>query len=142
AGLPDSGWRHYRALLHESAAWFDQVTRERATRDQLIAVLSNLEMLTIRAEFSHEAFEDCHIDNVVLLAPVQEGPTTPTVGVAMYAGLTVQGEVGARYRIDTTERLGGEWARVTEIVLPASSFFWLDPSSAAERRFYRAIKLD
>ncbi len=75
---------------------------------------------------------------------VTSDPVVLTVlGLNWYAGLSIGGPVGARYRVEYANALGDTnlWIAVTNIVLPASPFLWVDPDSpAATKRFYRAIR--
>jgi Laminin B (Domain IV) len=142
--MPDLEWRRYVVPLHESGAWFNDTTRERATRDELVAVLANLTRLSIRAEYNHHGGDEAHLDNVVLLGPAS-GPAVPELAAARYTGITIAGEVGRTYRIEATAALAEPpvWQAVTNLVLPGSPFFWLDPDSAqAAPRFYRAVRVD
>ena len=62
----------------------------------------------------------------------------------MYAGLTISGRVGGTNRIEATFLESGDsWTPLTNLVLPASPYLWVDPDSAAlPRRFYRALPVD
>lgn len=138
---PDGQWRHYVVPLHESGAWFDAITRERAAVEDLSAVLGNLTRLTILAEYSHDGFEETHLDNVEIYGATA-GAATPEPLAVRYTGVTVTGEVGRTYRIEFTSALAEPpaWQALTNLVLPQSPYFWLDPDSAGvERRFYRAV---
>lgn len=67
----------------------------------------------------------------------------PSLSLALYAGLTITGRVGANHRIEyATELAPEEWRTLAEIALPESPYLFVDRESAnAPRRFYRAIEL-
>ncbi len=70
-----------------------------------------------------------------------KGPHQPVVQLAMYAGITVRGEIGASYTIEATADLSGQggWAEVQIVTLTASTYLFVDTSSAAAtRKYYRA----
>lgn len=141
---PDGQWWRYVVPLHESGAWFDAITRERATAEDLTDVLGDLTRLTILAEYSHDGFEETHLDNVELYG-APSGPETPELLAARYTGVTITGEVGRTYRIEFTPALAEPpaWQALTNLILSHSPFFWLDPDSAgAANRFYRATRVD
>jgi Concanavalin A-like lectin/glucanases superfamily len=59
-----------------------------------------------------------------------------------YAGIIVEGTVGATYRIEYTPALGSTdaWQTLTNLVLPASPHVFIDyDSPQSPRRFYRAV---
>jgi hypothetical protein len=64
-------------------------------------------------------------------------------GINLYAGLTLSGAVGATNRIDyRTDLNSSNWTALTNVVLPASPYLFIDTTSAAtSRRFYRAVPL-
>jgi Bacterial Ig-like domain (group 2)/Immunoglobulin domain len=64
------------------------------------------------------------------------------LSINMYAGLTIEGEIGATYEIDYENSLSNSnWMTLTNIVLPASPYFYVDTTSPfSSTRFYRAIK--
>lgn len=60
----------------------------------------------------------------------------------MYAGLTIDGELGQTYRIEYVPGLGGEtnWQTLATVRLTNSPFLYFDDKSATQpRRFYRAL---
>lgn len=67
------------------------------------------------------------------------GPAT--LGLAVYAGLTIEGTVGGRYRIEQTVDPGtSNWLFLTDIILPKSPFLFIDDQSPGQvKRFYRAL---
>jgi hypothetical protein len=72
------------------------------------------------------------------LPPAQ---TPATLGIQIYPGLTIQGDVGRPYRIDYTDNLNStNWHTLTNLFLPASPYLFYDSSPASQaRRFYRAV---
>jgi choice-of-anchor C domain-containing protein len=79
------------------------------------------------------------------LTPASVPATTPLaeaeLALAFYPCLTVKGNVGQTYRIETAESVNAaEWRTIAAIVLPSSPFIWIDTLSPnASRRFYRAV---
>jgi len=67
----------------------------------------------------------------------------PTVDLATYAGIKLEGTPGRQYRIASSLAVGGaDWVTVTNIILPASLFTVIDPTSlAGAKRFYRAVEV-
>jgi len=69
------------------------------------------------------------------------------VKIGLYAGLTVEGSVGCRYRIDYTTFLNPNpsltvWTTLTTVTLSSSPFLYLDTSApAVNNRFYRVVAL-
>jgi hypothetical protein len=70
------------------------------------------------------------------------GAVLSLLSLNMYAGLTIVGQAGGTYQIDYKNNLSAtNWTSLTNIVLPASPYLFIDttsPSSAS--RFYRASK--
>jgi len=69
-----------------------------------------------------------------------------TLGLVLYPGLTVVGEIGRRYRIDFADRLASDplaeanWQPLTNIFLATSPYLFLDLSPRnTGARFYRAV---
>jgi hypothetical protein len=65
----------------------------------------------------------------------------PHLSLAMYAGVTVEGEVGQTYRIEYREALDAQdaWKALATITLTENSYFFLDKDSPNHpKRFYRA----
>ena len=61
--------------------------------------------------------------------------------IHMYAGITLYGPVGAAFNIQYSTNLAdtNAWTSLTNVVLPASPFLFIDPDSAASsHRFYRS----
>lgn len=73
-------------------------------------------------------------------------PTEPVVELGplrMFAGFTVRGEVGATYRIESTEGLGSaDWRIADTVTLRQETELWIDRSGPmGGSRFYRAVKV-
>jgi hypothetical protein len=62
-----------------------------------------------------------------------------------YAGMTLAGTVGQRFRVDYAENVNAgatNWLVLTNIALPFSPYLVIDPNSPGEtKRFYRAVPL-
>ncbi|MEW6306962.1 MAG: immunoglobulin domain-containing protein [Verrucomicrobiota bacterium] len=75
---------------------------------------------------------------------VVSGAAVLTVAdLAMYAGITVAGPLGAQYNIDYTTSLTEPvtWTPLTTITLSSSPMLYVDTTSAGQpRRFYRAVQ--
>jgi len=71
-------------------------------------------------------------------------PGGATLGIDMYAGLTIAGEVGRTYRVESKDELtpGASWVALTNLVLTQTPYLWIDVSSASvPRRVYRAVDI-
>jgi hypothetical protein len=76
----------------------------------------------------------------VFANPSNSTPTT--LSILTYPGVTINGTVGAVYRIQYTTNLNSSWQTLTNFVLPFSPYIWVDTSSPAiGQRFYRSIQL-
>ncbi len=75
-------------------------------------------------------------DNLRFFAPL-----AGSLHVKIFAGLEVEGTPGYRYRIDCANSLSDtNWTPLTNILLPASPYLWIDLASpTAPSRFYRAV---
>jgi len=73
-----------------------------------------------------------------------KGPSTISVAisVAMYAGLTIVGQIGDTYEIDyCNDLVASNWTVLTTMVLSNSSCLYIDTNSTFfSHRFYRAVK--
>ena len=69
--------------------------------------------------------------------------TPPTLGLQLYPGLTIQGDVGRPYRIEFADGVNStNWQVLTNFFLPASPHLFFDTSPAnSAHRFYRAIPI-
>ncbi len=59
-----------------------------------------------------------------------------------YAGITIQGQVGATCQIQYCYDLSNSnnWTPLTNLTLPTATYFWVDPTPArSQKRFYRAF---
>ncbi|MFO1513949.1 MAG: formylglycine-generating enzyme family protein [Verrucomicrobiota bacterium] len=68
--------------------------------------------------------------------------TPSTLGVQLYAGVTITGAVGTVYAIQSTANPvnTNSWTTVNFIRLPNTNYLWTDTSAAATgQRFYRAV---
>jgi hypothetical protein len=66
----------------------------------------------------------------------------PELGLKMYAGITLKGTAGLRYRIDYAEAIGAanNWVELTNVVLVSNQSFVLDLESPnSSKRVYRAV---
>jgi hypothetical protein len=64
----------------------------------------------------------------------------PSLGLRMYAGLTIAGSVGRTYQIEFLETLSSKnWQPLEKIVLTTNPQVYIDPQSVDfPTRFYRA----
>jgi len=62
------------------------------------------------------------------------------LSIASFAGLRLQGQVGSSIRIEYIENVdNNNWLFLTNIVLPANPYIWIDYDSPnSSRRFYQA----
>jgi hypothetical protein len=80
------------------------------------------------------------LDNVSVT--VVPPPATPTVALAMHAGIAVSGSVGAHYQVEYATSLEpGTWLLLQDIpTLPTSPYLVYDSTPATQSaRFYRAV---
>jgi hypothetical protein len=66
------------------------------------------------------------------------------IDLQFYAAVTINGIVGALYRIDYSNDVGTpiNWTTLTTLTLPSSPYIYVDLTSAGQpKRFYRVIKL-
>jgi hypothetical protein len=62
--------------------------------------------------------------------------------IHQYAGITILGVPGKTYRVEASPQAGGSWTALTNIVLPNTSYIWIDYDSPnAATRVYRAAEL-
>lgn len=94
------------------------------------------------------AFDDLTIGEI---QQVHAEPASLGIGLypGAYAGLQINGTTGATYAIECTTNLctancTSQWTALTNIVLLASPYLWLDPDSVTKygRRFYRAVTFE
>ena len=68
--------------------------------------------------------------------------TATTLGIAAYAGVTINGSVGQTYQIQYSTSLNFDWTAATNITLPYSPYVWVDTSTTVTgQRFYRSVQL-
>jgi hypothetical protein len=72
--------------------------------------------------------------------PVAQPVTGPNLGIATYAGVTVNGFVGRTYQIQASTDMTN-WNTVATLLLNSSPYLWFDTSSVAGNKFYRAFLL-
>ncbi len=76
-------------------------------------------------------------------------PPPPTynntqLGLALYPGISIQGNIGSAYRIEYADRLGdtNDWSLLTTVTPDRTPYLFIDTASkSATNRFYRAILL-
>jgi probable HAF family extracellular repeat protein len=63
--------------------------------------------------------------------------------LALYAGITVTGPVGASFRIEAVDHVGDtDWQPLGNVTLATATYFWVDTDSPQHPgRFYRAVPL-
>src|SRR2546426_10015923 len=67
----------------------------------------------------------------------------PTLGLQLYAGVSITGMVGTVYAVQATTNLAAtnSWVTVSFVQLTATNSLWTDTSTPATgRRFYRAVE--
>ena len=66
-----------------------------------------------------------------------------TVNVSLFAGITVDGPIGAEYSVQSTSAIGpANWITRTNITLTTGTFIYIDYSSPTNsKQFYRAVPL-
>ena len=108
-----------------------------------------LGITTAELTFASLAASDAGLYTVVVsnaLGMVQSvNVTLGTATLATYAGTTVAGPVGARYRVEYATAVEGPYMELTTITIPASgSMLVIDetPTQGQTSRFYRAVPLD
>ena len=139
--VPSTSWGFFEIPLVECVGWFNVTSHRLATRDDIYTVLKAVTKLWIRAEYSSNNFDRGDLDNVELLGQ-PTGPTLPTLSIARYAGLTIDGEVGASYRIEYSDALdiATNWLKLADVILPSTPYLFIDQTSpGASSRFYRAV---
>ncbi|MBI5772361.1 MAG: choice-of-anchor D domain-containing protein, partial [Verrucomicrobia bacterium] len=65
------------------------------------------------------------------------------VDLKMFAGVVINGPIGANYRVEYTTNLAStNWTTLTNIALPAQPYIYIDyDSPGSARRFYQAVPL-
>lgn len=66
--------------------------------------------------------------------------TPPNLGIANYAGITINGLVGRTYQIQSSRDLSN-WTTAATLLLNSSPYLWIDPNSTSGKKFYRAFLL-
>lgn len=138
---PTTTWQAFEVPLNECVGWFNVTSNRFATQDDFYMVLKAVTRLWIRGEYSYNNFDETDLDDVQLLAQ-PSGPSQPTLTLASYAGILINGEVGASYRIEFKGALNAtnDWHELTNLVLPVSPYLFFDTNSiSAPRRFYRLV---
>ena len=136
---PVSGeWLSVSVPLAEGVPWkVGGATGPLATGAEILAVLGNLTSLRIRGEYQSGP-DSGYLDNVRLGANAE--PATTSLGIAMLPVLTLQGELGTRYRIDYSETMNGDWQELMTVQLAVTPYKVVDYSAEGQpRRFYRAL---
>jgi Laminin B (Domain IV) len=146
--VPGQEWERYVIPINENSGWHFATTtndtatsNQLATRDDLLRVLSAVDLLRIKAEYSSNNGDEDDLDDVLLLGQ-PSGPPEPGVGIATFAGLTVTGAVGSTYTIEYRNALDAStnWFPLTNLVLPHTPYLFVDTNSpSAASRFYRAV---
>jgi len=71
-------------------------------------------------------------------------PIEEDIAVSTYAGLTLKGPIGARFRIEVADSLTvpSSWQTADIVTLLEIPQLWFDPnSSGSGKRFYRAVRV-
>lgn len=65
-----------------------------------------------------------------------------SLGVNMYAGLAIKGNVGTRYRVEYSDKVPATWEPLATVTLDRTVFRFFDlESTNSVKRFYRAVQL-
>jgi hypothetical protein len=68
-------------------------------------------------------------------------PQPSTLNISTYAGMTINGEVGAVYQIQCSTNMS-TWQSLTNLVLPYNPCIWVDTSTTVSgQRFYRSVQV-
>jgi formylglycine-generating enzyme required for sulfatase activity len=76
-------------------------------------------------------------------ATALHGQTTPSVGMSLFAGVTVSGEVGEIYVVQSTSDLSQNdpWRSLAFLQLPTTNYLFVDTSRPVQgHRLYRALR--
>ena len=81
------------------------------------------------------------VPNTILLQTTWSSPQ-PELSIAMYAGVSLSGEVGTSYRIEfVTDTASTNWVTLTNLTLTSTPYLYFDPASSKSAvRFYRAVR--
>lgn len=72
--------------------------------------------------------------------PQPQAVTGSNLGIATYAGITINGLVGRTYQIQASIDLTN-WNTIESILLNSAPYLWIDPNSVNQNKFYRAFLL-
>jgi len=68
-------------------------------------------------------------------------PPANTLDISTYSGVTINGTVGAVYRIQYSTDMN-TWQTITNLMLPYSPYLWFDTTSTVNgKRFYRSVQV-
>jgi hypothetical protein len=62
------------------------------------------------------------------------------LGLKMYPGLQIKGEVGRTYRIESSVNLTN-WTQETIVLLTSTPYLWVDVTAQAQTKYYRTLLL-
>jgi hypothetical protein len=96
------------------------------------------------ADLTHPNEVGCALQAAVVKRKMQEEGFLPSeLSVAIYAGVTIKGEVGRTYRIESAASPDtSTWNETGQITLTSTSQVWFDLQSPRQaRQFYRAVSL-
>ena len=139
--VPGTNWQSFELPINENAGWFNATSNRPATKEDFQVVLKNLTKFWIAGEYSSQSFDETDLDDVQLLGQ-PTGPVQPALALAMYAGITINAQVGASYRIEYQNTLaaGTNWLKLADVVFPYTPYLFIDQTSpSASSRFYRAV---
>ena len=80
--------------------------------------------------------ENHRIRSISFNTPSQQLPE-PNISIASYAGITITGNVGSAYQIQSSSNMEN-WTSETTILLPSNPYLWFDTNNMAGNKFYRA----
>ncbi|MCC7374764.1 MAG: hypothetical protein IT581_08910 [Verrucomicrobiales bacterium] len=87
---PPTTFEHVTHILDEKSGWYNRGTGKLASREEMIRVLSHLDLIEIRADFTTATDNVAWLDNVQLVA----GPTAPVIRAETPNLLSLEGDVG------------------------------------------------
>lgn len=140
---PPFTFSQFEFVLDENSGWFNRSTGELATRTEMLTVLSNLQTLHIRSDFTPSTDDAAWLDDVVLEAP----PAPAVLSLDPGKVLTLQGEAGSAFDIEFAPNTepNTPWRRLVGITLPDGSTSAIkvrlfDETTGSTNQFFRAVQ--
>ena len=125
-----------------SFQWYEGVVLPGATNAVLmLSPLKESDAATYTVQVDNGTIKALSMPAVLTVLPPQ---LPPQLEVQLYAGVSVTGQLGAKYQIQRTDKITEplHWNVVTNIVMESANFIWIDMGTASVRQhFYRAVVL-